>query len=149
MNGIQRRLLRAYLESGGSFDDEHGLSEFTAFVRGEIMLLSSRVRRAIELALEGRDDSRHALVAARLTSEEGRFVTVPTVRQRVSRGVRVLEKAIRMRRWRPHAVRALDGYASVPPRSPAPPINAQGGLGGQGVRSLTGRPETRESRTSP
>jgi hypothetical protein len=60
-----------------------------------VLLLTARTRRAVELALEGGEEISYEAIAGHLTRQEGRPVSVASVRQRVSRGGRQLEAAVR------------------------------------------------------
>lgn len=114
MNGLHRRLLKAFVQSGGDLSDGRHLDQFAALVRGNVLLLTARTRRAVELALEGGEDVTYELIAARLEQQEGRPVTVASVRQRVSRGGRQLEAAVRR-------AGAASRNVAVPP-----PVNGDG-----------------------
>jgi len=95
MNGLHRRLLKAFVQSGGDLGDGHDLDRFATIVRTNILLLTTRTRRAVELALEGGEEVSYDDIALQLAEQEGRPVSVASVRQRVSRGGRSLEMAVR------------------------------------------------------
>jgi len=95
MNGLHRRLLKAFVQNGGDLGDGHDLDRFATIVRTNVLLLTARTRRAVELALEGGEEVSYDDIAMRLAEHEGRPVSVASVRQRVSRGGRSLEMAVR------------------------------------------------------
>jgi hypothetical protein len=95
MNGLHRRLLKAFVQSGGDLGEGADLDRFATLVRTNVLLLTSRTRRAVELVLEGGEEISYETIAERLTAQEGRRVSVASVRQRVSRGGRHLERAVR------------------------------------------------------
>lgn len=95
MNGLHRRLLKAFVQSGGDLGDGKDLDRFAALVRSNVLLLTARTRRAVEIALEGGEEISYEHISVRLGEQEGRPVSVASVRQRVSRGGRYLEAAVR------------------------------------------------------
>jgi hypothetical protein len=97
MNRCQRRLLRVFLESGGDVVDAAGIDAFTTTVQSRVMLLSPAVRRAVSKVLDAGEEASYEDIAEALSREEGSAVSVTSVRARVSRGIRSIEKAIRRR----------------------------------------------------
>jgi hypothetical protein len=57
------------------------------------------VKSAIEIVWSAPGTLSYALLAAELARREGTAVSGPALRKRVSRGLRMLEEAIRIRRW--------------------------------------------------
>jgi len=94
MNGLHRRLLKAFVRAGGDLGDSQALDRFAALVRTNVLLLTARTRRAVELALEGGEDIAYDAIALELSRREGHPVTAASVRQRVSRGGRLLEAVV-------------------------------------------------------
>jgi len=97
MNRCQRRLLQVFLETGGDIADGTGLDTFTTFVQSQVMLLSPAVRRAVSMVLDQGEAVSYGIVAEALSREEVRPVSVPSVRARISRGMRTIEYALRRR----------------------------------------------------
>lgn len=95
MNGLHRRLLKAFVQGGGDLGDGPQLDRFAALVRTNVLLLTARTRRAVELVLEGGEEISYDDIANDLARQEGRAVSVASVRQRISRGGRQLEAAVR------------------------------------------------------
>jgi hypothetical protein len=95
MNGLHRRLLKAFVQSGGDLADGRELDRFAKIVRSNVLLLTARTRRAVELALDGGEEISYEDIATQLAEQEGGSVTVASARQRVSRGGRTLERAVR------------------------------------------------------
>jgi hypothetical protein len=128
MNRCQRRLLRVFLESGGDVVDAAGIDAFTTTVQSRVMLLSPAVRRAVSKVLDAGEEASYEDIAEALSREEGSAVSVTSVRARVSRGIRSIEKAIRRRA-------AWNTSADLPVVPPS------------GTPSLNGhtRPRTRET----
>lgn len=100
MNSLYRRLVYALLQNGGTLQDADAEERFRAFIRTHVALLPPRLRRTVELVLEADERVSYEDLATLLSHEEGRRVATATVRQRVSRGGRVLEHAVRMYRDR-------------------------------------------------
>lgn len=98
MSDLRRRLFTAFVDAGGDLVDDGVVESFQRFIDAQLVLLPARVRHAVALVL--RDDGRgHLRAAERLSEQEGRPVTEAAARQRVSRGARLLEQAIRSRTW--------------------------------------------------
>jgi hypothetical protein len=98
MNSVQRRLFRAYVESGGDLTHEADVDRLIQHVNANVWVMPPKVKRAVQLALHADDSLHYGELAQQLSGEEG-DVSEPAFRQRVSRGVRVLESIIRSRRW--------------------------------------------------
>ena len=98
MNSVQRRLFRAFVESGGDLTHEADVDRLIQQVNANVWVMPPKVKRALQLALHADEQLHYGDLAERLSGEEG-IVTEAAFRQRVSRGVRVLESAIRERRW--------------------------------------------------
>ena len=98
MNSVQRRLFRAFVESGGDLTHESDVDRLIQHVNANVWVMPPKVKRALQLALHADEQLHYGDLAERLAGEEG-CVTEAAFRQRVSRGVRVLEAAIRERRW--------------------------------------------------
>lgn len=99
MNSVQRRLFRAFVESGGDLTHEAHVDRLIQHVNAQVWVMPPKVKRALQLALHADEQLHYGDLAEKLSSEEAEEVTEPAFRQRVSRGVRVLESAIRTRRW--------------------------------------------------
>jgi hypothetical protein len=98
MNSVQRRLFRAFVESGGDLTHEAHVDRLIQHVNANVWVMPPKVKRALQLALHADDQLHYGDLAERLSSEEGE-VSEPAFRQRVSRGVRALESVIRARGW--------------------------------------------------
>lgn len=98
MNSVQRRLFRAFVDSGGDLTHEVHVERLIQQVNANVWVMPSKVKRALQLALHADERLHYGDLARQLSGEEGE-VSEPAFRQRVSRGVRVLESAIRARRW--------------------------------------------------
>ena len=98
MNSVQRRLFRAFVESGGDLTHEPDVDRLIQQVNANVWVMPPKVKRALQLALHAEEQMHYGDMAEQLSGEEG-CVTEAAFRQRVSRGVRVLEAAIRERRW--------------------------------------------------
>ena len=106
MNSVQRRIFRAFVESGGDLSHEMDVERLIQQVNANVWVMPPKVKRALQLALHAEEQVHYGDLAQRLAGEEG-SVSEPAFRQRVSRGVRVLESAIRERCWmQPAAERA-------------------------------------------
>lgn len=101
MNSIQRRLFRAFAESGGDLSDELHVEQFIRHVESNLLLLPPKVRVATELIWRCGGDAAYVSVAAQLSQREAAPLTAAGLRQRVSRGARLLEDAVRRRAWGP------------------------------------------------
>ena len=99
MNSIQRRLFRAFAESGGDLTEDGEVERFIRYVEGNLLLLPPKVREAVELLWRCERVPAYVLLSAQVSEREQARVSVATLRQRVSRGVRVLEQAVRRRAW--------------------------------------------------
>ena len=99
MNSVQRRLFRAFVESGGDLTHEAAVDLLIQQVNASVWVMPPKVKRALQLALHAEDQLCYSDLAKQLSGEEAESVTEPAFRQRVSRGVRALETVIRTRRW--------------------------------------------------
>ncbi len=99
MNGVQRRLFRAFVETGGLLSEDGQVERFICCVESDLAVLPPKVREAVELVWRGRDTVPYAEIAAQLGRREPTPVSVVALQQRVSRGVRLLEEAVRRRAW--------------------------------------------------
>jgi hypothetical protein len=98
MNSVQRRIFRAFVESGGDLTHEMDVERLIQQVNANVWVMPSKVKRALQMALYAEERLHYGDLAQRLSNEEG-SVSEAAFRQRVSRGVRVLESAIRARHW--------------------------------------------------
>ena len=99
MNSVQRRLFRAFAETGGDLSEDTQVEGFIRYVESSLVLLPPRVREALEMVWRGRDAVSYAEIAARLAQRERTALSVAALQQRVSRGVRLLEDAVRHHSW--------------------------------------------------
>ena len=99
MNSVQRRLFRAFVESGGDLTHEGTVDRLIQHVNASVWVMPPKIKRALQLALHAEEQLRYGDLAETLSGEESDGVSEPAFRQRVSRGVRVLESTIRARRW--------------------------------------------------
>jgi hypothetical protein len=106
MNAIQRRVLRAFVESGGDLTDAAQVDVLVRRVETMVCLLPPALRAAVEITWDVERDVDYDFIATELSLREGRPVTPVTARQRVSRGVRALERWIRARPWKVPEIRA-------------------------------------------
>jgi hypothetical protein len=106
MNNIQRRLFRAFVEAGGDLSDESQVDRFIRYVEGTLATLPPRVREAIELVWRSADDAVYAGLSTQFGQRQSVRVTPSALRQRVSRGARLIEHGVRCRRWDSAPLRA-------------------------------------------
>ena len=99
MNNIQRRLFRAFAEAGGDLTEDLEVERFIRYVEGNLLLLPPKVREATELLWRSQDLRAYAHLTVELSERQRTHVTTATLRQRVSRGTRLLEDAVRSRPW--------------------------------------------------
>jgi DNA-directed RNA polymerase specialized sigma24 family protein len=99
MNSIQRRLFRTFVQAGGDLTEDVEVERFVRYVEATLATLPPKVRSAIEMTWQAPDRPSYASLAARLSASEGVDVSPTALRQRVSRGLRQLEEAIRRRDW--------------------------------------------------
>jgi hypothetical protein len=99
MNSVQRRLFRAFAEAGGDLSEDAQVEGFIRYVEGSLVLLPPKIREALELVWRGRDGVPYDALAAQLAQRERSRVSVAALQQRVSRGARLLEDAVRKRAW--------------------------------------------------
>ncbi len=128
MNGVQRRLFRAFVETGGDLSEDGQVEGFIRFVESNLVLLPPRVREAMELVWRCPDGTGYERLAGQLSQREPTAVRVASLRQRVSRGTRLLEYAIHQRSWGSSS--AAVRQPSMPPRNAAPPPTSNGILRG-------------------
>ena len=102
LNSVQRRLLRAFFESGGDLNDDAAVGELLRYVEATFFILPPKTRIAVEAVWRQPQPDPYAALAVTLSRQEGLAVSLEATRQRVSRGVRIVEEAIRRRPW--HAV---------------------------------------------
>lgn len=96
---VHRRLFAAFLRSGGDISDATAVQRFTSYVESSLLLLSPKLRTALEIAWEDAAPGRPMPLADRLSEAEGVQVTAAAARQRLSRGARLLEQLIAERSW--------------------------------------------------
>ena len=129
MNSVQRRLFRAFAEAGGDLSEDAQVEQFIRYVEANVVLLPPKVREAVELVWRCRDGTAYEVLAEQLRQRERTPVTVASLRQRVSRGTRLLEYAVRRRSWgsgsAPLRQRSVAQRDAVP--SPATSGIARGG----------------------
>lgn len=109
MNPIQRRLFRAFVEAGGDLMNDRDVELFVRHVEITLSMLPSKVRAAIDATWRAGDPVSYTRLAASLSRSEGGDVSPVAFRQRVSRGLRVMEVAVRKRRWAPSDRRMSEG----------------------------------------
>lgn len=121
MNSVQRRLFRAFAEAGGDLSEDTQVEQFIRYVEANLVLLPPKVREAVELAWRCRDGTAYDQLAGQLRQREQTQVTVASLRQRVSRGTRLLEYAVRRRSWvgggaaaQPTSIRERDAAPRFP-----------------------------------
>lgn len=99
MNSIQRRVLRAFVESGGDLAEPVQVERLVRYVETSVALLPPKVRASVEMAWACPQVLDYDAIARELSVREQLNVTNLAVRQRVSRGLRLLEGLIRRRSW--------------------------------------------------
>jgi hypothetical protein len=92
VNRIQRRLFRAFFEAGGQEAAEP--DGFARQVESMLAMLTPKVRSAVELAWHAPDTRDYAELAREIAERNGEEVSQVALRQRVSRGLRAVERAI-------------------------------------------------------
>lgn len=124
MNSIQRRLFRAFADVGGDLSEDADVERFIRYVEGNLILLPPKVREATELIWRSKDASDYSSVAALLSRRERMPVNQASLRQRVSRGVRLLEEAVRRGPWGNAGGNGRDAKRSLsdPDRPAAPQV---------------------------
>jgi len=115
MNSVQRRLFRAFADAGGDLTEDVEVERFIRYVDATLILLPPRVREATELMWRSQDGMAYSLLVTQLAQRAGTAVTVTSLRQRVSRGVRELEASVRQRSWG-----AVEGGPSAQESRPGP-----------------------------
>ena len=71
MNSVQRRLFRAFVESGGDLTHEALVDRLIQHVNASVWVMPPKVKRALELALHAEEQLHYADLAGRLSGEEG------------------------------------------------------------------------------
>ena len=99
LNNIQRRLFRAFLRSGGNLLNEGELEAFIRYIEAHLWLLPLKMRAAIDLAWRN-ESAQSAAIVRELSQREGAAVSPQALRQRLSRGLKVLEALVQQRQWR-------------------------------------------------
>ncbi len=100
INNIQRRILRAFVQSGGDPTSDAALDRFLRYLEVTLLSLPPKIMTALQIAWRNPRSRSYAAIADQLSASEGGVVSAVAVRQRVSRGVRLLEKAIEGRAWK-------------------------------------------------
>jgi len=99
VNHIQRRVFRVFVESGGDLGDDAEVQQLIGCVENQLLLLPPKVRHALEQFWRGGDEVSYD----RLAGTPGQCTATPVskaaLQQRVSRGARLLENAVRNRSW--------------------------------------------------
>jgi hypothetical protein len=98
-NAVHRRILRAFIESGGDLTEATQVDHLVRYVEARLCLLPRKLRLAFEISWELPHHVDYGVVATQLSDREGVLVSSVTARQRVSRAVRVLERWIRTGPW--------------------------------------------------
>ena len=99
MNNLQRRIFRTFVRLGGDPTDAAAVEELIRHLEATLVILPPRIGAALQVAWRNAPNA-NVRVAERLSKAEGRAVSATAVRQRVSRGARLLEQAMRRRGWR-------------------------------------------------
>jgi len=110
MNNVQRRLFQAFLRSGGDLTDDEELERFVRYVEALLSLLPPKLKSAIDVTWRQNEPSAYLPAVRILSQQEGADISLQTLRQRVSRGLRQLEEQVRQRQW-------AHGPSASPPRS--------------------------------
>ncbi len=121
MNSIHRRLFRAFVEGGGDVAEAAQVECFIHYVEAVLSMLPPKVRAAIDLASRAKDMPRYDHMAARV-SRRGLPVSASALRQRVSRGLRFTEGAIRRRVWGPLMPAGQNGRGCSDSSRPLQPL---------------------------
>jgi len=114
MSSLRRRLFQAFVDAGGDLVEDDAVEFFGRFVEARFVLLPAKLKATVEIAW--RDGARPPRMAARLSEQEGGPVSEAAARQRISRGARLLEQAIRSRKWSRQATST--GTHPVSPKAP-------------------------------
>lgn len=99
MNSVQRRLFRAFVQAGGDLTRDGEVDRLIQQVNASVWVMPPKIKRALELALHADERQRYGDLVSQLSLEEQGEVSEPAFRQRVSRGLRMLEGEIRSRTW--------------------------------------------------
>src|SRR5438046_9827873 len=82
MNKIQRRLFRAFLDSGGDIMNEVELERFVRYVEAVLSLLPPKLRLAVDLAWSASASSQYARAAPILSQRDAGAVSLQALRAR-------------------------------------------------------------------
>jgi hypothetical protein len=98
VNRVQRRLFRVFFEASGQQPPE--ADTFARQVEAMLATLTPKVRSAVEIAWRAPDTPDYATLARELAARDGEEVSLVALRQRVSRGLRAVEQALRSQQHR-------------------------------------------------
>ncbi len=121
MHAIRQRLYRLFVQLGGNLADDAQVRVFDRCVEGQLLLLPPKVKLVLERAWFEPEASPYRLLVKWLARQEGGHLTEATVRQRLSRGARLLEEALSGKPWDAVSTRSRPAprrptSASGPPR---------------------------------
>jgi hypothetical protein len=94
MNAVRRRLFRVFMQSGGDLTDDASVEQFKRRVEALLVLLPPKARQALRIAWSEPDPTPYGQLVKRVAKQERTTLSEPALRQRVSRGLRLLEAAI-------------------------------------------------------
>lgn len=97
MNSVQRRLFRVFVNGGGDITDRAAVDRLIRFVDVQVTLMPPKVKLAMEFVLNAQGEISYAALSREASTREGEPISQAALRQRVSRGVRTLEEAVRRR----------------------------------------------------
>jgi hypothetical protein len=113
MHAIRQRLYRLFVQLGGNLGDAAEVRAFERCIEGQFALLPPKVKVVVERAWFAPKTSSYPLLVKWLARQEGHHPTEATVRQRLSRGARLLEELLSAKPW------------EGPPRTPPPFTSAR------------------------
>lgn len=99
-NNIQRRIFLAFVRSGGDPTDDVAVDELLRHLEGTLVTLPPTIARSLQVAWRSTGPASNNHLAELLSRWEGRTVSAAAARQRLSRGARMFEQAIRRRPWK-------------------------------------------------
>lgn len=98
-HSVRQRLFQFFVRSGGDLADQDEVERFLRCVEAHRLLLPPRLRLAFEMVWFDERAQEYPAIARRLSRREGVTLSTEAVRQRLSRSVRLLERALGSRTW--------------------------------------------------
>lgn len=99
MNRVQRRLWQAFVESGADAGAQSELQRLRRVIDDQLRVMPPALRYIMEMVLASADEPDYPRLVDHIQRDERVRISIGAVRQRVSRGIRMLEHAVRATRW--------------------------------------------------